>query len=767
MVAARVMTYLFNAALVLGKVVTIAMAIGTNGLTASMKALNLAMKANPLGLVVSIGAGAIAMFSSMGDEVEETTEVVEELSAAEQDLINKQEELIRQAEQRKTSQAEEIGSVKSLIRTIKDETQTRKDRMSAIKDLNEIAGTNIKNLDNEIQLAKDLELAYNNAVDAIKAKYIVQGAEAEILELVKEEMEFREIVENSQGAIALKQEEINKYKRDELYLTEAIAGETEQGMEALEIAGGDRVLLQKMLTEASQRVWEAESDMGLMLQGNISITENANDLSQKQNDIYAKAQKIIENLLVVKKEDNNQDDKKLTAYEKLQQAVKEEQKELKRLIILRNAGKVSQEVVTKQIGVLKQAKIDLNIVDKEVAEEQKKINDLFKKTEEVQKDKIALKKEEIEADEVVLNNMKHLAENGAQLTKEIIQQSLDIAQAKLKMAMATIEASETSTAIEVENINKLKEKVAGFQADMKALDANQPATGWLNKSLFGSGAGDEGEGYTGADFLGDLTTVLGEVSGVMDEVSALQNERLNTQLGVIETEKTAEIEAYKKTAAFAVLSTEEQDTALANIAKKHDDEMLALKISQFERDKKMDISQAIMKGAMGIMNIWGGNITGNPLADAIIKGILTTAMVATTGLQIATIKSTAPPTAELGGIEGESFAVGGMVQGKSHAQGGEKFAVGGRVVELEGGEAVINKRSTAMFKPQLSAMNSAGGGKKFADGGMVFATDMLETQATSMENMILNNDPQQVLLVEADVTNSQRSVANIEAKASF
>ena len=67
----------------------------------------------------------------------------------------------------------------------------------------------------------------------------------------------------------------------------------------------------------------------------------------------------------------------------------------------------------------------------------------------------------------------------------------------------------------------------------------------------------------------------------------------------------------------------------------------------------------------------------------------------------------------------ETFANGGMVNGKSHAQGGEKFAVGGRVVELEGGEAVINKRSTAMFGSQLSAMNAAGGGVKFADGGLL------------------------------------------------
>jgi len=64
-------------------------------------------------------------------------------------------------------------------------------------------------------------------------------------------------------------------------------------------------------------------------------------------------------------------------------------------------------------------------------------------------------------------------------------------------------------------------------------------------------------------------------------------------------------------------------------------------------------------------------------------------------------------------IGAQQFADGGLVYGNSHAQGGERFAVGGRVAELEGGEAVINKRSTAMFGGALSAMNVAGGGKSF------------------------------------------------------
>ena len=70
-------------------------------------------------------------------------------------------------------------------------------------------------------------------------------------------------------------------------------------------------------------------------------------------------------------------------------------------------------------------------------------------------------------------------------------------------------------------------------------------------------------------------------------------------------------------------------------------------------------------------------------------------------------------------IKSAKFADGGLVNGPSHANGGVKFAVGGQVNELEGGEAVINKRSTSMFGPILSALNVAGGGKKFAQGGII------------------------------------------------
>ena len=172
----------------------------------------------------------------------------------------------------------------------------------------------------------------------------------------------------------------------------------------------------------------------------------------------------------------------------------------------------------------------------------------------------------------------------------------------------------------------------------------------------------------------------------------------------------------------------------------------------------MDIAQAIVNGALAMTKVTA--------QTGILAFGFSPFIAAMTAAQIAVIAS--QKFAKGGMIE--KFANGGMVVGKSHAQGGEKFAVGGRVAELEGGEAVINKRSTAMFKGQLSAMNAAGGGVKFADGGLMNMPSFAQSQfsAIGQQNMMGDvNQNSKVVVVEADITNSQNTVSLIEAEATF
>jgi hypothetical protein len=117
---------------------------------------------------------------------------------------------------------------------------------------------------------------------------------------------------------------------------------------------------------------------------------------------------------------------------------------------------------------------------------------------------------------------------------------------------------------------------------------------------------------------------------------------------------------------------------------------------QAKAQQAIAITQAIIGAALGFINAFQ---LGPPAS-----------FIAAAATAVATV-------AQIGVIASQKFAKGGVLSGPSHAQGGIKTSFG----ELEGGEAVINKNSTAKFKPLLSKINVAGGGKKFAEGGLLGA----------------------------------------------
>lgn len=206
-----------------------------------------------------------------------------------------------------------------------------------------------------------------------------------------------------------------------------------------------------------------------------------------------------------------------------------------------------------------------------------------------------------------------------------------------------------------------------------------------------------------------------------------------------------------------------------DIEEKKQQELRKIAKKEFQIQKANDIVQATINGALAVTKVLSQ--TG-VIAPAILP--LTIALSAA---QIAAIASQ-KFVGEDGGLIPE-FAKGGMVHGPSHAQGGVKFNAGGRVVELEGGEAVINKRSTAMFRPQLSAMNVAGGGVAFQDGGMTptvagLANRLQSTQVSPEQQMqdfansiTASINTQEVVVTESSITQTQTDVSTIESNSNL
>ena len=202
---------------------------------------------------------------------------------------------------------------------------------------------------------------------------------------------------------------------------------------------------------------------------------------------------------------------------------------------------------------------------------------------------------------------------------------------------------------------------------------------------------------------------------------------------------------------------EKKDAGLIS-QEQYEEGVLKIEKAAFEKKKRLDIAQAIINGALAMTKVVA--------QTGILAFTFSPFIAAMTAAQVAMIAS--QKFANGGMIE--EFANGGLVQGKSHAQGGEKFAVGGRVVELEGGEAVINKRSTSMFSSQLSAMNAAGGGVKFADGGLLNQPSFSQQQFNALgQNQMMGamGGSSKVVVVEADITDSQNTVSVIQSQATI
>ena len=108
----------------------------------------------------------------------------------------------------------------------------------------------------------------------------------------------------------------------------------------------------------------------------------------------------------------------------------------------------------------------------------------------------------------------------------------------------------------------------------------------------------------------------------------------------------------------------------------------------------------------------------------------------------------------------QKFAKGGVLSGPSHAQGGIKTNLG----ELEGGEAVINKKSTAMFGGALSAINEAGGGKKFATGGVLGVPSTVNTPDTTNSQVLraINNINIKPTVSVVEINDAQTRISEIQ-----
>lgn len=273
---------------------------------------------------------------------------------------------------------------------------------------------------------------------------------------------------------------------------------------------------------------------------------------------------------------------------------------------------------------------------------------------------------------------------------------------------------------------------------------------------------------TGIQVVGDVVAAQFDfrIAKLNQEID-LMNERYDRELELIQRNSEEDIRRVNN----SLLSEEVKQSEIARLQEERANDELVNENRRRKEQEKLErqrnklgqrsaISQAVIGASLAIIQSFAQL---GPIAGAIAAA----GIAVTTGLQIATIKR---QKFERGG----KLQKGGKLEGASHAQGGIPIQIaGGNMVEAEGGEAIINRKSTERFAPLLSAINSYNGwGDKFQRGGIAGGNPQTsEVDILNLDELAykvgqqINMRPMKAYVVARDVESTLQVDAQIKAKS--
>ena len=244
-----------------------------------------------------------------------------------------------------------------------------------------------------------------------------------------------------------------------------------------------------------------------------------------------------------------------------------------------------------------------------------------------------------------------------------------------------------------------------------------------------------------------------KVSDIENELKTARGDRRAYLVEQLNSERRAQIEALQ------------EEENIERKKQQNEKKQEALDKKRQREQKKAAKAQAIISGALTIANALA---TAPFIPVGIAMGALATGLVA---VQIAKINST-------------QYADGGLLNGKSHSQGG--IPVGNTGIEVEGNEYVVNKKSTQANLPLIDYINSNrrkltredlvnffDNGKnglinksvknRYADGGQL--PEVGEIDVKSLINYEPEQDTRPIQVQVVDIINASENVRQVQTMA--
>jgi TP901 family phage tail tape measure protein len=701
------------------------------------KILNITVKANPYVLAATAIATLVGAIFSFGKETEETVEKTSALEAATEKFNNRSKQ--------------QIGQTEKLLKLARDESASISDRQKAIGLLNErvteFNGTldlqNVKSEDAANAMARyTASILESASVDAAREAIVTLNRDLEEQQTLFNDFAINAGItaaqnakvgdsfdENSQ-ALNPYAAGLEKVKTDLAEATDIIFQfELKQAGLNKALTTGD--IANKTYENSLAGLTKKVSDYKIALQ---NATFNTGE-HQAAVDGLAKAEKALSDA----KDKNIK--KSLTAAqvdalsENTLREINKKKAELNRLLLDENIGNDESVRIKKELIRLDEVKAKGDIVTSANKE------DLISKL----KREIAEQKNLL----LVLGDSAVVADERATANATLLQKEIDLILAKQV-------AGQEMSSDDLNQIAILKNEIDNLNGKVPEGEDNPMV------KLFGGGE-------AGAEAFANTMTSLNSINGLISARANLQNKETEERIKGINLVEATELKALRDSAKFKAMTDEQKEAAEAKITKKADAERQVFEKAAFERNKKASKQQAIISGAQAIMKIAAQYAFPFSLIPMAAQAIMTK-------LQLQTIEAS---TFAQGGLlnkyaQGGELSNGGVFTGASHKNGGIKFHTGGRLMEAEGGEAIINKESTAMFRNELSAINQAGGGVKFADGGLTRGLDgVVQTQLqSSMSDEDVSRisqalSTQEIIVTEQSISSTQRQVNVLEQRMSF
>jgi len=565
--------------------------------------------------------------------------------------------------------------VNELITQSKDRAKTEKEKLAIIDEANRVEK---KAFDESVKRNEEL---LKKQMEIFSRKNKLSGEELDLLTkgTSKEALELRTRLERSTA-----------FKEKEL---EAIQ---EGLLKRVQLEGDSNILQEKLLNRRNALLEKEDEERA-----------KANEKAQARAE---KRQEQLERELEkerLAKEKYNQDIDKLTDEFILSDREKlEKSYEQKFELVVGNSAKevaLRSEIEKQKLEALakfdEEANKKIQAQQKKVADEQKAIK-AKQFNEQIEQNKRTLDLELEAVDLSVGTEAEKVARK-----KEI---QLKYLEEQLALTREYFGADGVITQAELDGLKKLENAIAKVRQGVAVKD---------EKATLGSSLG-----ITKQD-LGDAQQGLQSIQTAVNAIGSVLSATTEIRLNEIEAQKNAEIQAVEESG----LTKIQKEEKIRAIEKKYALEKYEAEKKAFETNKALQIVNAVIAGALGVVSAF----QLGPIAGAIAA----IAIAATTAAQIAVISSQkAPPPPK--------FATG--VIGLDGAGTGTSDSIDAK---LSRGESVMTAKATERFAPILAQMEMSVGNKpNFQLGRKRFATGYIPQgdggyyARSASASMISNNE---------------------------